>query len=260
MQVGLADTHCHLADDAFDKDREEVVERALAAGVSHIMAVGGGGPIESSEASADLAAAFPFMRSSAGIHPHDASSYCDDIEARIGGLLERVEVVAVGETGLDYYYDNSPREAQREAFARHLALAVKHDLPVIIHCRDAASDIREVVSAVCPGGLRGVVHCFTGNYEDARWYIDHGLTVSLTGIITFKKADELRATVKKLPLDTLMVETDAPYLAPMPYRGKRNEPAYVAEVAGTLAEVMGLEKERVYEATGANAAALFFDA
>jgi len=256
--AGLVDTHCHLADHAFDGDRSEVIERALAAGVTHVVAVGGGGPIEASERSAELAASNPFVRATAGIHPHDASSYDDRIEARIEALLAREEVVAVGETGLDYHYDNSPRDAQRASLARHVALARSRALPIVLHCRDAERDLRSVLESEAPTGLRGVVHCFTGGYEDARWYLDYGLFVSFTGILTFKKADELRDVARRLPLDGLMVETDSPYLAPVPNRGKRNEPAWVVHVAESLAALHHTTLRDVAEKTSANAHALFF--
>ncbi len=259
MDIGLVDTHCHLSDKAFASDRVATIERALAAGVTHMVAVGGGGSLaESSVASADLAAEYPFLRSTAGLHPHDATSYDDDAERAIEELLARPEVVAVGETGLDYHYMNSPEGAQRDALARHLALAERHRLPVVLHCRDAESDLRDIIAAERPGGLTGVVHCFTGGLEDALWYIERGLVISFTGIITFKKAVELRDVARQLPLDRLMVETDSPYLAPTPYRGKRNEPAYVVHVAEALAELHETTVERVAEATANNARELFF--
>lgn len=253
----LVDTHCHLTDKAFDEDRDGTLERALAAGVSHIVAVGGGGPIEDSEKAAQLARSHGHIRSTAGIHPHDASSYDDDTEARIRALLELPEVVAVGETGLDYHYDHSSREQQRQALARQLALAGETGLPVVLHCRQAEADLREVIAAEANNSLGGVVHCFTGNYDDAVWYLDHGLLISLTGIMTFKKAEELRSVIRRLPLEGLMVETDSPYLAPEPYRGKRNEPAYVKDVAEALAGLLELDLDEVVDKTGANAAALF---
>lgn len=257
-RVGLADTHCHLTDRAFVDDLDAVVARALAAGVTHLVAVGGGGPIEASEAAAALAERFPFIRATAGIHPHDASSYDDAIEARIVALLEAGRVVAVGETGLDYYYDNSPRDVQRSSLARHLALARKHRVPIVLHCRDAESDLREVLASEAERPIAGVVHCFTGTYEDARWYLDAGLAISFTGILTFKKADELREVARRIPLDRMLLETDSPYLAPVPYRGKRNEPAYVAHVAKVVADLHTTSVEHVAATTGAAAERLFF--
>jgi TatD DNase family protein len=256
--VNLIDTHCHLSDESFDTDRADVIARAREAGVCKIVAVGGGGPIEESEKSAEIAALHDFIRATAGIHPHDSSSYDDATEARIERLLARPEVVAVGETGLDYYYENSPRPEQRDSLARHVALARKHDLPIVLHCRSAERDLREVLDSTAPGSLRGVVHCFTGSYEDACWYLDKGLLVSFTGIITFKKAQDLREVARRLPLDRLMVETDSPYLAPVPKRGRRNEPAYVVHVAEMLATLHSVDVDDVVAATGANAEALFF--
>lgn len=258
--MSMIDTHCHLSDAAFDTDRADVIERARNAGVEKMVAVGGGGPIEESEKSADIAALHDFIRSTAGIHPHDARSYDDEIEARIERLLARPEVVAVGETGLDYYYDNSPRPEQREALARHVALARKHDLPIVLHCRNAEQDMREVLDSSAKGELRGVVHCFTGGFEDARWYLDKGLAVSFTGIITFNKADDLRDVARRLPLDRLMIETDSPYLAPVPKRGTRNEPAFVGHVADALAALHKVSREVVLKKTGAMAESLFFGA
>jgi TatD DNase family protein len=256
--IELIDTHCHLTDPRFASDRSDVIERARTAGVTRIVAVGGGGPIEFSEAAAALAAEHSFLRATAGIHPHDAKSYDDAVEARIEALLARPEVVAVGETGLDYYYEHSPREIQREALARHVALARRPDLPIILHCRDAEADLRDVLDTEAPGTLRGVVHCFTGSYEDACWAIDKGLLVSFTGIITFKTADALRDVARRLPLDRLMLETDAPYLAPIPMRGKRNEPAYVVHTARVMAELRGIGLEEVASVTSANAQSLFY--
>jgi TatD DNase family protein len=253
----LVDTHCHLTDPKFAEDRDAVIERALAAGLTHIVAVGGGGPVEASEQALELARSLPFVRSTAGIHPHDAKDFDEATEARVAALLEARECVAVGETGLDYHYNHSPAAVQRDALARHIALARRCDKPIVLHCRDAEADLREVLSSEAPGGIRGVVHCFTGSYDDACWYIEFGLVVSFSGILTFPKSDAMRDTAKKLPLDRLMVETDSPYLAPAPHRGKRNEPAFVARVAECLAEVQRIPLENVLEATGRNAASIF---
>jgi TatD DNase family protein len=255
---GLTDTHCHLTDRAFADDLDAVLERARAAGVGRIVAVGGGGPIDASEAAAALAERHGSLCATAGIHPHDASSYDEKIEQRIVDLVSSGRVVAVGETGLDHHYDNSPRPAQRAALARHVAVAQRFRVPIVLHCRDAEQELREVLTAEASFPLDGVVHCFTGNYDDARWYLDAGLTISFTGIITFKRADELRGVARRLPLDRLMVETDAPYLAPIPHRGKRNEPAHVVHVASVLAALHGTSLEAVAAATNAAADRLFF--
>lgn len=255
--AGLVDTHCHLTDPRFAADRDAVIARALEAGLTHIVAVGGGGPVEHSEEALALAKKHRFLRSTAGIHPHDAKNFDSATEARVAALLEHDECVAVGETGLDYFYNLSPADVQRDALARHIALARRTAKPIVLHCRDAESDLREVLAAEAPGGLPGVVHCFTGSYDDARWYLDFGLAVSFTGILTFPKSDAMRDVASRLPLDRLMVETDSPYLAPVPHRGKRNEPGHVARVAERLAEVHGTSVERVVEATGRTAALLF---
>jgi len=255
--AGLVDTHCHLTDPRFADDRDAVIARALEAGVTHIVAVGGGGPIEHSEQALALAKQHPFLRSTAGIHPHDAKNFDEPTEARVAALLEHDECVAVGETGLDYFYNLSPADVQKDALARHVALARRTGKPIVLHCRDAEADLREVLAAEAPGGLRGVVHCFTGNYDDARWYLDFGLTISFTGILTFPKSTEMRDVASRLPLDRLMVETDSPYLAPVPNRGKRNEPSFVGRVAECMAVVHGTTVERVVELTGARAAELF---
>lgn len=257
-ELGLTDSHCHLTDQRFADDQAEVIARARLAGVKRIVAVGGGGPIEDSEASARLAADDPDLSATAGIHPHDAKSYDDAIEARIVALIEAGSISAVGETGLDYFYEHSPREVQRTALARHLALGRRYQLPVVIHCRDAEAELREVLAAENGAETRGVIHCFTGGYDDARWYIEHGLLISFSGILTFKGSGDLRDTAARLPLDRLMVETDAPYLAPGRYRGKRNEPGYVVETAKVLAELHGVSIEQVAQTTTDNAASMFF--
>ena len=255
--AGLVDTHCHLTEERFAEDLDAVIARALEAGLTHIVAVGGGGPIEASEQALELARKHPFMRSTAGIHPHDAKNFDEATEARVAALLGQRECTAVGETGLDYFYNHSPAEVQRDALARHIALARRYDKPIVLHCRDAEKDLREVLASEAPGGVRGVVHCFTGSFEDARWCLDFGLVISFSGILTFPKSEAMRETAARLPLDRLMVETDSPYLAPAPHRGKRNEPAFVARVAERLAEVHGTTLDRVLEATGRNAAELF---
>lgn len=255
--AGLVDTHCHLTDPKFAGDRDEVIRRARERGLTHIVSVGGGGPIETSEDALELARTHPFIRSTAGMHPHDAKDFDDATEARVARLLEHPECVAVGETGLDYYYNHSPADVQREALARHIALARKTGKPIVLHCRDADADLRSVLSSEAPGGIPGVVHCFTGTYDDARWYLDYGLVISFSGILTFPKSDAMRETASRLPLDRLMVETDSPYLAPAPHRGKRNEPSFVAHVAERLADVHGTSIDKVLDATGRNAAAIF---
>lgn len=255
--AGLVDTHCHLTDPRFAEDRDAVIARALEAGLTHMIAVGGGGPIEASEEALALAKQYSFLRSTAGIHPHDAKNFDAATEARVAALLEDDDCVAVGETGLDYYYNHSPADVQKDALARHIALAKQFQKPIVIHCRDAEADLRDVLSSEAPEGIRGVIHCFTGTYEDARWWLDYGLLISFSGILTFPKSLDMRETASRLPLDRLMVETDSPYLAPAPHRGKRNEPAFVARVAEHLADLQGVPLEQVHQTTGHNAADFF---
>jgi TatD DNase family protein len=261
VEIGLADTHCHLSDGRFDDDLDEVLARAARAGVTHILAVGAEASLDDARACARLAEGRespPVVRAAAGVHPHDASAYDRRVERDLEELLSLPAVVAVGETGLDYHYDNSPRDEQKEALAGQLALARRLRLPVVLHCREAAADLLEVLKHESPGGQRGVVHCFTGSYDEARRFLDHGLAISFAGVVTFKKAAALREVAARLPLDRLMVETDAPYLAPEPKRGGRNEPALVIEVARTLAAVHATTLEKVIEATAITAADLFF--
>src|SRR3990172_5527120 len=178
-------------------------------------------------------------------------------EAGVEKIIAGPKVVAVGETGLDYYYDHSPREVQRRVFTEFIRMARETELPIVVHERDAAQDVADLLRAEGAGKLRGVIHCFTGNYEAARAYLDLGLYISFTGIITFKNAEALRDVVRNLPLERMLVETDSPYLTPVPHRGKRNEPAYVRYVAETVARIKGLSLEEVARVTTQNVRELF---
>jgi len=192
-----------------------------------------------------------------GMHPHDAKGVSEEDFRRLKDLTADPKVVAVGETGLDFYYNHSPRQIQIEIFCRFIHMARETGLPLVVHNREAQREVVEILRREGKGDLRGVVHCFTGNYEDAREILDMGFYLSFTGIITFKNADSLREVVRKLPLDRVLVETDSPYLAPVPYRGKRNEPAFVRYVAEALAQVKGLSLQEVAQATTDNARKLF---
>jgi TatD DNase family protein len=255
------DSHCHLTADDYAADRAEVLARARAAGVSALVAIGSGyGAARLAEAAA-LAAREPDVFATAGVHPHEAKELDDDARRRLREALALPRVVAVGECGLDYWYDNSPRAAQREAFAFQVALARELDLPVSIHVRDRGEDAYEDLLAIwrseSAGAVAGVLHCYTGSLEFARRGLDAGLLVSFSGIVTFKKAGALREVARALPLDRLLVETDAPFLAPEGQRGHRNEPAFVARVGETLAALHGADAETVARATSANARRLF---
>jgi TatD DNase family protein len=250
----LVDSHAHLDAADFDADREQVIERARAAGVAYILAVGGGTGVENLTAAAAVAARYD----SAGIHPHDAVQAQEDHFGVLGGLLQNPRVVAVGEIGLDYYYHHSPREAQQQVLIRQLELAQEFRRPVIIHCRDAHADLRQIIQAHGPAfNLGGVLHCFSGGREDAFYFIECGFLISFAGSITFKKADKLRAVARAIPLDRVLTETDCPYLAPVPHRGKRNEPAYVREVTRALATLHQQSEEDVERQVLRNFTALF---
>jgi TatD DNase family protein len=234
-----------------------VIARAREAGVEKIIAVGGAGDMSSNTEAIALAKTFPDIYATVGMHPHDAKDVGANELKKLKELAADPKVVAVGETGLDYYYDNSPREVQRRVFAEFIHLARETGLPIVVHERDAAHDVADLLRAEGAGKLRGVIHCFTGNYEAACAYLDLGFYISFTGIITFKNAELLREVVRRVPLDRMLVETDSPYLTPVPYRGKRNEPAYVRYVGETIASVKGLSLEEVARGTTQNARELF---
>jgi TatD DNase family protein len=252
----LIDSHCHIDGKEFDEDREEVVKRAQDAGVRLMLNVGTGEPKSGSfERAVELAEKYDCVFASVGVHPHDAKTFDDEAEKLLRGLIaQSKKVIAWGEIGLDYYYNHSPRDVQKEVFKRQLKIARELGLPVIIHSRDAEEDtleiLREEVSNENFAG--GIMHCFGGTVSMARDCLDIGFLISFAGNVTFKKADNLRDAAKVVPLDRLLVETDCPYLTPIPYRGKRNEPARVVETAKFLAGVYGLEFEELASATTEN--------
>jgi TatD DNase family protein len=242
------DAHCHIPYEGVD---ESVIAEANAAGVGRLVTVGT--DAASSLAALEVARRHHGVWSTAGVHPHDARDA--DLVA-VEALLAEPEVVAVGECGLDYHYDHSPREVQREVFAAHVALAHHHDLALVIHSREAWDDTFDVLAA---GGVpeRTVFHCFTGGPDEARRALDLGAVLSFSGIVSFKAADDVRAAAVLCPLDRLAVETDAPYLAPVPHRGRPNRPAWVPLVGAAVAEAKGVEAEAVAEASTRVAAHLF---
>jgi TatD DNase family protein len=253
----LIDSHAHIQGKEYAGEVEAVIARAREAGVEKIIAVGGAGDMSSNTAAIALAKSFPDIYATVGMHPHDAKDVGADELKELKELTAAPKVVAVGETGLDYYYDHSPREVQRRVFAEFIHLARETGLPIVVHERDAAQDVADLLRAEGTGNLRGVIHCFTGNYEAARAYLDLGFYISFTGIITFKNAEALRDVVRNVPLNRMLVETDSPYLTPVPHRGKRNEPAYVRYVAETVASVKGLSLEEVARMTTQNVRQLF---
>jgi TatD DNase family protein len=252
---GYIDSHTHLADPAFDADRENVIERARQAGAEALVCIGES--IEAAERARGIAAALPaFMYWTAGVHPHDAAGFdgARDLEA-IRAELE-AGAVAVGECGLDYHYDNSPRDAQIAAFRAQLELAAERDAPVVVHTRDAEEDTAALLTEAAAAGVRGVLHCYTGSVELASAAIAAGWYVSFSGIITFLKwtDDEL---LRFVPDDRVLVESDAPYLAPVPHRGKRNEPSFVPRTIERLSLAREASPESVAAITAANTRTLF---
>lgn len=247
--IELFDSHCHLTDAAFRDDREAVLLRAREAGVTRLVTIAS--DLEDARRALALARAHGGVWSTAGVHPHHAGAADPDALERVRELAEEPEVVAVGETGLDYHYDHAPREVQRRLFDAHLALSAETGLPVVVHAREADADIAAALRNA-PSGVRGVLHCFTGGEAAFAEAMARGWWVSFSGIATFRSfavADLLR----EVPADRLLVETDAPYLAPVPHRGRRNEPAFVRQVAEGVAAHLGEAPESVAARTTANA-------
>ena len=249
----LVDSHCHLDFPQFDADREAVLERAEQAGLRALVAIGvGKGPPEL-DAGLRMAALRPWIHPTIGIHPHEARQADEAAFAGLELLSGEPRVVAVGEIGLDYHYENSPRAVQQEVFVRQMELARRAEKPIIIHCRDAWPDCLALLRTHWgPHGLPGIFHCFSGDLAIAQEGLEMGFYISFAGNLTFSKAGELRDVARQIPRDRLLVETDAPYLAPVPHRGRRNEPAFVAAVANQLAALHGVAPEEMAEQTAQN--------
>jgi len=245
------DSHAHIDGHEFDADREAVIERAHAAGVSVILNVGTGDPhSDAFERAVALGQQHENIYTAIGTHPHDARLYDDRAEAKIKNLIRNERVIAWGEIGLDFHYDNSPRDEQVNVFKRQLRAARACDLPVVIHTREAESETIEILKNEPES--RGVFHCFSGSMNLAEAALELGFMISFSGIVTFKKAEELRNVARQVPLDRLLIETDCPYLSPIPYRGKRNEPAFVVEVARCLAGIHDTSIEQMAQQTSDN--------
>jgi len=253
--VKLVDSHCHLDDPKFDEDREQAIERARAAGVERMLAIGTGNGPPDLEVALRLADRYDFLYATVGVHPHDAAKATEETFARLRRLAAHPKVLAIGEIGLDYHYDFSPRPVQREVFARQLAVAAEAGKPVVIHTREAWEDTLAEIRGLPHGGI---MHCFTGDAAQARQALDRGFHLSFGGVLTFPKAENVRQAARLAPSDRLLVETDCPYLAPVPHRGKRNEPAFVVETVRRLAEVRGCPPEEVAGITTANFERLCF--
>jgi TatD DNase family protein len=253
----VCDTHCHLADHRFAGDVDGTLERARAAGVQFVISVGAIGPIENDRATVAIAERNDDVFAAVGVHPHDARDATRERLAALRELARSKKVVAIGESGLDFHYMNSPREQQELSLREHLALARELDRPIVIHCRDAERRLAEIVRDAGMPPRGGVIHCFTGAADDARELLALGFSISFSGILTFKNAAQVREAAKTVPDDRVMVETDAPYLAPEPYRGQRNEPAFVARTLEVLADVRGADPRVLGERIIANASRLF---
>jgi TatD DNase family protein len=256
----LIDSHCHIDGPEYDSDREETIARAIDAGVTTMLNVGTGDPQGGAfERAVEIAEKHENIYAAVGVHPHDAKLFDDDAEARLIGLAGQSQrVIAWGEIGLDYHYDHSPREVQQTIFARQLKIARQLDLPVIIHSREADEDTIGIIRKELKGDERaGVLHCFGGSLQMAREAIDLGFYVSFAGNLTFKKAEDLREVARQLPLERLLVETDCPYLTPVPFRGKRNEPARVVETAKFLSGLHENSLEETAARTSDNFRMLF---
>lgn len=256
----FVDSHAHIDGPEFDSDRDLVIQRAQAAGVNTILNVGTGDPhSDAFERAIALGELWSGISTAIGTHPHDAKLYDDAAEVKTKSLITKHQsVVAWGEIGLDFHYDNSPRDTQKFAFAKQLASAADLNVPIIIHTREAETETIELLrSEYSHAKRRGVFHCFSGSMKLAEDALELGFYISFSGIVTFKKAEELRSVAKYVPVDRLLIETDCPFLSPIPYRGKRNEPAYVVEVARCLAELKQKSIEDIGEITAANFATLF---
>lgn len=253
------DSHAHLEGKQFASDREHVIQRARDAGVRHIVAIGNGDGPTNFDCGIQLAKNYEFIYATIGIHPHEARLADQAAYDRMAELARYPKLIAWGEIGLDYFYDHSPRDLQKQVFAAQMELAAAAKKPIVIHCRpsdnseNAWEDCLEMIEQQwAPTGLGGILHCFTGNWAQAKRGLDLGFMISFAGNLTFPKAQPIRAAALEVPLDRLLIETDSPYLAPVPHRGKRNEPSFVIETARKLGEVRGLSGDEIGELTSRN--------
>ena len=254
----LIDSHAHIDFPQFAEDRDAMLDRARAAGITTLVAIGTGPGPEKLDSAIPFAEQHDWIYATVGIHPHEAKEVTPKHLAELSKLARHPKVIAWGEIGLDYFYDHSPREAQHKVFRDQMELAAQAKLPIIIHCRDAWTDCLNLLEEHWkPTGIGGILHCFSSTLEDAHRGIDMGFLISFAGNSTYPKAQNLRNVAKALPLKKILIETDSPYLAPQPYRGKRNEPAYVAEVARTIASVRDLSPDEIAATTADNFRRLF---
>jgi TatD DNase family protein len=245
----LIDSHCHLDSDQFDADREQVIERALAAGVTQMVAIGTGNGPPDLEAGTRLADRYKFLYATVGVHPHDAAKANEITFQALADLTLHPKVIAIGEIGLDYHYDFSPRETQQAVFIRQMQIAKK---PIVIHTREAWDDTIKLIREHWDPQRGGIMHCFSGNPDQAKQALDLGFYLSFGGIVTFPKALEIQESARQAPIDRILVETDSPYLAPVPTRGKRNEPAFMLETVRKLAQLRNVSEQAIAQSTTAN--------
>lgn len=251
----LVDSHCHLDPEYFQGDLADVLQRARDNDVGYMMTIAT--KLSTFPEVLKTAHASPFLFCTVGVHPHEAEVETTLTRALLVELSQDPKVVGLGETGLDYYYDHSPRDRQKQAFAAHIEASLETGLPLIVHTREAEADTLDLIKTVGQGRARGVIHCFSGSKDLARQSLDLGFYISLSGIVTFKKSQEIQEVATFAPLDRLLVETDSPYLAPIPHRGQRNEPAHVRLVAQKVADLRGVPLETIATATTANFFTLF---
>jgi TatD DNase family protein len=255
----FVDSHCHLDGPRFASDREHVIARAREAGLTNILAVGTGDGPGTLDCAVKIAEQHDSIYATVGIHPHEAKLAADADFEQLQQLAANHRVIAWGEIGLDYYYNHSPRDVQQGVFIRQMEMAGAAKLPIVIHCRpsdnseNAWNDCLDLIGQHWkPSGLGGVLHCFTGTWPHAKRALDMGFMISFAGNVTFPKAQQIRDSASRVPLDRMLIETDSPFLAPIPFRGKRNEPAYVKEVARQVGELRGMSTEDVGELTAIN--------
>jgi len=257
MTLRLFDTHCHLDDPRLGERLDEVLANAAGAGVERMTTIGCARDLEGLDSAPSLARRFEHVSATVGVHPHDAKSLDDTLFAALEAKATAPEVVAVGEMGLDFHYDNSPRDAQRQAFRRQIDLAKRLKKPIVVHTREAAAETLAILREEDARDVGGIIHCFSEDAPFAKAALDMGFVASFSGIVTFKRSHAIQEAARKQPADMLLVETDAPYLAPVPKRGKTNEPAYVAHTARFIAELRGEDPEELAGRAYASALRVF---
>ena len=251
----LIDSHAHLDMKQFDADRDQVIDRAVSNDVRYIISVGI--DIKSSRNALNLTTYYPSIFATAGIHPHNADNANKDDLEQIALIAQHDKIIAIGEIGLDFFRNRSARKKQIEVFTQQLAVAISLDLPVVIHDREAHTETVNILSSFKQNGLHGMIHCFSGDYKLAKTFINMGYYISIPGTVTYNKASQTQDVVKRIPLNRLLLETDAPFLAPIPHRGKRNEPSYIVHTAQKIAKLRGISFEEVSYQTSKNICELF---